>query len=198
MARCRVAGLKTHWLGSASVVAAIMLGGGAGPALAQESEIGEVVVTGSRTARDGSQAPTPVTVMGFDELERSSPRNIVEGLTSLPAFRGSTSTNTPALSTANNNTGSFLNLRALGAQRTLVLLDGRRVAPASNNGATNFNLLPQSLISRVDVVTGGASAAYGSDAVAGVVNVVLQTDFEGLKGTVQGGISSHNDVSRAS
>src|SRR5688572_16744766 len=106
----------------------------ASPALAQEpaQEVGEVLVTGSRVIRDGSQAPTPVTVVSADELERSSPRNIVEGLTSLPAFRGSTSTNTPALATASNNVGSFLNLRGLGPQRTLVLLDGRRVAPAAN------------------------------------------------------------------
>jgi len=195
MARPHSAVRKICWLQSVSVgglLAAGLLG--ASPAIAQESELVEVVVTGSRTVRDGTQAPTPVTVVGAEELERSAPRNIVEGLTSLPAFRGSTSTNTPALSTASNNTGSFLNLRGLGAQRTLVLLDGRRVAPAANNGATNFNLLPQALISRVDVVTGGASAAYGSDAVAGVVNVVLQTDFEGFKASVQGGVSSHDDV----
>lgn len=164
------------------------------PAHAQEEQITEVVVTGSRTIRDGSTAPTPVTVVGVSELQATNPRNIVEGLISLPAFRGSQSTNTPALSTASNNTGSFLNLRGLGAQRTLVLLDGRRVAPAANNGATNFNLLPQALIDRVDVVTGGASAAYGSDAVAGVVNVILDKNFRGLKGSFQYGLSSHKDV----
>lgn len=165
------------------------------PVAAAEADGGnDIVVTGSRTITDGSSAPTPVTVVGDEELVATNPRNIAEGIASLPAFRGSTGTNTPGLATALNNTGSFLNLRNLGAQRTLVLLDGRRVAPAANNGATNFNLLPQSLIDRVDVVTGGASAAYGSDAVAGVVNVITDRDFTGIKGSVQAGISDEGDA----
>lgn len=169
--------------------------GSADPAGAADRDGGnDIVVTGSRTITDGSSAPTPVTVVGDEELVATNPRNIAEGIASLPAFRGSTGTNTPGLATALNNTGSFLNLRNLGAQRTLVLLDGRRVAPAANNGATNFNLLPQSLIDRVDVVTGGASAAYGSDAVAGVVNVITDRDFTGIKGSVQAGISDEGDA----
>lgn len=165
------------------------------PVAAADSDGGsDIVVTGSRTITDGSSAPTPVTVVGDEELLATNPRNIAEGIASLPAFRGSTGTNTPGLATALNNTGSFLNLRNLGAQRTLVLLDGRRVAPAANNGATNFNLLPQSLIDRVDVVTGGASAAYGSDAVAGVVNVITDRDFTGIKGSIQAGVSDEGDA----
>src|SRR3546814_5598919 len=74
----------------------------------------------------------------------------------------------------------LLNLRNLGAERNLVLLNGRRVVAGTDQGATDINTLPQSLVSRVEVVTGGASAAYGSDAVAGVVNFILDTEFEGL------------------
>ncbi|MGH3583730.1 MAG: TonB-dependent receptor plug domain-containing protein, partial [Mycobacterium sp.] len=89
--------------------------------------------------------------------------------------------------------GSFLNLRNLGAPRTLVLVDGRRAPPSALSGATDTNTLPQELVKRIDVVTGGASAAYGSDAVSGVVNFVLDTDYSGLKGSVQGGTSTHGD-----
>ncbi len=89
---------------------------------------------------------------------------------------------------------SLLTLRALGAFRTLVLLDGRRITPSQPTGATDANLIPQSLVKRVDVVTGGASAAYGSDAVSGVVNFVLDTKFTGIKANLQGGISSRGDA----
>jgi len=167
-------------------------------AYAQETAaeaVEEVIITGSRVIRDGSQAPTPVTVMGVEQLNNDAPRNPQEALTNLPVFAGSQSTNTGQMAVGGSNqTGGFLNLRGLGGNRTLVLLDGRRVAPAGGDGSTNFNLLPQSLISRIDVVTGGASAQYGSDAVAGVVNVITENNFTGLKGSIQGGISDRGDV----
>ena len=79
-----------------------------------------------------------------------------------------------------------LDLRSLGAQRGLILLDGRRVDPSTAQGVVDVSILPEELVERVDIVTGGASAAYGSDAVAGVVNFVLDTDFTGFKGSLQG------------
>jgi len=168
------------------------------PAMAQDVQeaqaVEEVIISGSRVIRDGSQAPTPVTVLGAEQLTTSSPRNIQEAIASLPAFNGSSGINTPVMAAGSNQVGGFLNLRGLGFNRTLVLLDGRRVAPQAGTGGVDFNLLPQALISRVDVVTGGASAAYGSDAVAGVVNVILDTNFRGVKGVLQGGISDKGDV----
>src|SRR3546814_128491 len=87
----------------------------------------------------------------------------------------------------------LLNLRGLGPNRTLVLLNGHRLTPANTGSAPDINMLPQQLIKRVDLVTGGASAAYGSDAVAGVVNFILDEDFSGIKGEVQSGITSRGD-----
>ncbi len=98
------------------------------------------------------------------------------------------------MGTTGNVGQSFLNLRSLGSQRTLILLDGRRVVPSTSGGTTDISVLPDNIVSRVDVVTGGASAAYGSDAVAGVVNFVLDTKFEGLKMTAQGGVADAGDT----
>jgi outer membrane receptor protein involved in Fe transport len=84
-------------------------------------------------------------------------------------------------------------MRGLGANRNLVLLDRRRVVPSTGNGIVDVNILPSALVSRIDVVTGGASAAWGSDAVSGVVNFVLDTSFTGLKAELSGGVSDHGD-----
>ncbi len=153
----------------------------------------EIVVTGSRVIADGRRAPTPVTVVSADQLRVASPGPVGEALIQLPVFSGSSRPTTGGFSSTGPNSGSFLNLRNLGAQRTLLLLDGRRIVPSGLSGATDTNLLPQDLISRVDVVTGGASAAYGSDAVSGVVNFVLDTKYKGLKGEVQKGVSTYGD-----
>ena len=87
----------------------------------------------------------------------------------------------------------MLSLRNFGASRTLVLLDGHRVAPSNQDGTLNVDILPQMLVSRVDIVTGGASAVYGSDAVAGVVNFVLDKKFTGFRFNVDAGISMYGD-----
>ncbi|MGH8445841.1 MAG: TonB-dependent receptor plug domain-containing protein [Solimonas sp.] len=162
-------------------------------ASAEAAAIAEVVVTGSRVVRDGSQAPTPVTVLSAEQLQLASPGPIGEALVQQPAFRGSNRPTSGGVSSVGPGSGSFLNLRNLGVQRTLILLDGRRAAHSALFGITDTNLLPQELVKRVDIVTGGASAAYGSDAVAGVVNFVLDSDYEGLKGTLQGGTSTQGD-----
>ncbi|MBN8814346.1 MAG: TonB-dependent receptor [Sphingomonas sp.] len=155
----------------------------------------DIVVTGSRAITNGSAAPTPLTVVTSDQLVAASPGNLAEGLGQLPVFRGSTrSSSAGSAGTVLGAGASLLTLRALGAFRTLVLLDGRRITPSQPTGATDANLIPQSLVKRVDVVTGGASAAYGSDAVSGVVNFVLDTKFTGIKANLQGGISSRGDA----
>lgn len=154
---------------------------------------GDIVVTGSRTITDGSKAPTPVTVASAEQLQLAAPQTVADGLNQLPEFRGSTRPSNGTSGSNNSDSGAFLNLRNLGAQRTLLLLDGHRAPPSTTLGTVDTNVLPQELISRVDVVTGGASAAYGSDAVAGVVNFVLDTRFKGLKGSVQAGVTTYGD-----
>ena len=174
---------------SASTLA--LLAGGA--QAQQTADVESVVVSGSRLVTNGAQAPTPVTVVSTEQLQMAAPRNIVDGILQLPAFRGSVSVQNQSTGTTSSNGADYLNLRGLGVARTLVLLDGRRVVPASSAGSVDAAQMPEALIQRVDVVTGGASAAYGSDAVSGVVNFVLDTKFEGVKDSAQAGISQYGD-----
>jgi outer membrane receptor protein involved in Fe transport len=158
---------------------------------------GEIVVTGTRLTGSGFSAPTPVTVVSGEQLQLAAPGSLSEGLNQLPEFRNSfVPASTGPLGSAGGG-GAFLNLRGLSAKRNLVLLDGRRLPSTSVTGtvagATDINVLPQLLVRRVDVVTGGASAAYGSDAVSGVINFILDSDLQGIKGTIQGGISERGD-----
>lgn len=158
-----------------------------------EQPADDIVVTGTRIAANGDNLPTPVTVAATDELLKTSPSNISDGLNKMPIFalsRGTANLNNPS----DNFTGNYLNLRGFGIQRNLVLLDGNRMAPTSYTGAVDANVIPQMLVQRVEVVTGGASAVYGSDAVSGVINFVLNKKFDGLKVEAQSGISSRGDA----
>jgi len=156
------------------------------------SETPEITVTGSRVARNGFQAPTPVTVLSADELQNMGVANVADGLNKMPTLRA---TLTPSSSTSNSSYagGNYLDLRGLGANRTLLLVDGRRFVSSIVEGPTDINVIPQALIGSVDIVTGGASAAYGSDAVAGVVNLKLDHGLRGFKASLQGGITDYND-----
>lgn len=151
----------------------------------------EILVTGSRIIRDGGNAPTPVTILGAEQLENGAPGTVADALAQVPQFRSSSRPG--SFLNSQNSTGAFLNLRGLGQSRTLVLLDGRRTPPTTPEGRTDINTYPQLLTKRVDIVTGGASAAYGSDAVSGVVNFIVDTTFTGLKADVNYGISGYND-----
>jgi outer membrane receptor protein involved in Fe transport len=175
-------------------VSALALSVIAAPAFAQSAENTEtVVVTGSRLVTNGNQAPTPVTVVSTDQLQLAAPRSLADGLLQLPAFSGSASIQNQSTGTTGSNGATNLNLRSLGPERTLVLLDGRRIPSNNFSGSVDIMQLPQPLVQRVDIVTGGASAAYGSDAVAGVVNFILNTKYEGFKAEVQGGMSEYAD-----
>jgi outer membrane cobalamin receptor len=182
---------------SVSLAVSLALAAGSTGVIAQQntasSELDEVVVTGSRLVVDGSQAPTPVTVVSTEQMQLAAPRTMTEALLQLPVFAGSVSVANQSTGTTGSNGAAHLNLRGLGTSRTLVLLDGRRVVPATNIGSVDIALLPEALVQRVEVVTGGASAAYGSEAVSGVVNFVLDTKFEGLKASIQGSISEEGD-----
>lgn len=156
---------------------------------------GDIVVTGSRLARNGSQAPTPVTMVAAEDLQKAAPSNIPDALNKLPVFTNSRSQYSgQTFSATASPMGNYLNLRGLEPQRMLVLLNGSRVPPTTNSNAVDTNMLPQLLVSRVDVVTGGASATYGSDAVSGVVNFVLDEKFSGIKMLAQTGVSDKGDA----
>jgi len=201
----RAISLRARLLGSLG--AGIALAGFAAPAMAQvaadsdgeaaaaEKDI-DIVVTGTRITSSGFSAPTPTTVISVEQLQQSAQPNIFDSIAQLPALQGSVGTGNSRnnLGTSFGNNGlSSLNLRGLGANRTLVLIDGQRVVSAHVTGITDVSQFPQLLIKRVDVVTGGASASWGSDAVAGVVNFVTDTGFTGLKANVQGGITNYGD-----
>ncbi|WP_240700082.1 TonB-dependent receptor plug domain-containing protein [Sphingomonas gei] len=179
---------------------------GSEPTVAQEetpraaAEDGEVVVTGTRILRDGFQAPTPLTVLTRDDIDNGSPsNNIADFVNQLPQLAGSTKPANSRLNLSSGQAGiNALNLRNLGETRTLVLVDGRRSVGSAVNGVVDINTIPQALIERVEVSTGGASSAYGSDAVAGVVNFVLNKKFEGLRVTADSGITTYGDGSNYS
>jgi outer membrane receptor protein involved in Fe transport len=168
------------------------------PAAPAVGEVESVVVTATRIQTNGYTTPTPVTVAPVEQLQQTTPSNIPDALNKLPQFAGSqqqVSNGNGAQSGAITTfTGNFLNLRNMGIIRTLILLDGRRVPPTALNGNVDTNTLPQALVQRVDVVTGGASAVYGSDAVTGVVNFILDSRFTGVKGVAQYGISDYGDA----
>lgn len=171
---------------------------GAAPTITTQAsapaDTGEVIVTGSRIKSSGFSAPTPTQVLGAADLARNAEPNIFTTITQLPSLQGSTGATTNTNSTSSGQQGlSSFSLRGLGTIRTLTLLDGQRVVPANVTGVPDISLFPQLLIERVDVVTGGASASYGSDAVGGVVNFITNKKFEGFKANVSGGITTYGD-----
>jgi outer membrane receptor protein involved in Fe transport len=152
----------------------------------------EVVVTGSHIRQTGLASPVPLTVVTSTELKAMAPTTLIEGVVQLPEFYNS---QTP------NNGGYFtrggygnLDIRGLGINRTLTLLNGRRVISQTAFGGVDVNMFPQAMIKSVETVTGGASAAYGTDAVAGVANFKLDTAFTGLRATLQGGETTRGDA----
>lgn len=172
---------------------ALALGGAAGSASAQTAEnLEEVVVTASRISRGGFEAPTPTTVSSREDIQKTGAANVADYLNTLPAFSGGVTPQQSVRSTQNAG-GNFLNLRGIGTNRTLVLVDGRRHVPTSSSGLIDTNVVPSSLVERIEVVTGGASAAWGSDAVAGVVNIILKKDLEGLELNLEGGRTKYKD-----
>ena len=193
----RAAGISTVRGRALSTVSLLALGAlSISPALAQTPStagpVEEIVVTGSRVVRDGYEAPTPVSVIGAEQFEAAGTPQIADFVNQLPSLSGSQNPTQTAVSSGLQGLAA-LNLRALGSTRTLVLLDGQRSVPSAVTGQVDVNNIPQALVSRVDVVTGGASAAYGSDALSGVVNFVLDKTFTGVKGVIEGGVTTYGD-----
>jgi len=187
-----LAGQRRPELVLAAAPASSLLVQSAPTQVAEVNNVEEVVVTSTRIIREGYNAPTPLTVLGAERIETQAGANIQTFITTLPVV-GSSRGNRQNTNGGQNAGLSTINLRGLGANRTLVLLDGRRMTPAHENGTIDINLVPQQLISRVDVVTGGASAVYGSDAIAGVVNFVLDKTYTGTKGEISGGMTHYED-----
>ena len=178
--------------------AALAAGFGATPALADE-ELTEVVVTGTRAARSGYQAPSPTNVIHAEVIDTQGAAGLGEILEQTGMVKGTRNPNSNATSTSSPGQWTA-DLRGLGGQRTLVLVDSSRIvpfAPASNLSVpttTDLNLIPTLMVDRVEVVTGGASAQYGSDAVSGVVNILLRKKFDGIRVRAQTGISEEGDA----
>lgn len=160
----------------------------AAPALAQEIE--EIVVTGSRIARQDYLANSPITTVSAESFQNTgslTPENLLNQLPQVVPDITGTSNNPPGQGQAQ------INLRGLGANRNLVLVNGRRPTPSGSDGVVDVNTVPAALVERVEVVSGGASAVYGADAVAGVINFILKRDFEGVEADAQYGISDRGD-----
>jgi len=169
------------------------------PSGADSGSSEDIIVTGSRIVRPDYSHPNPITSVDAQSIERSGQANLTDYLKSIPALVGSFD-NSMSNDTSQGFIGSvginLLNLRNLGFERTLVLVDGRRhVAQLSETAAVDIDSIPEDLIDRIDVVTGGAGAIYGADAVSGVVNFVMKKDFEGLTLHTQAGVAEKGEPS---
>ena len=187
--RTRIRLLSTTMIGGFAALAF------AAPAMAQtapqaETQLDEVVVTGSRIPQTNLTTTSPVTQVTGEDIDVAGVTRVEDLISQLPqAFAAQNST------VANGATGTAtVSLRNLGSSRTLVLIDGRRMGYGSpNDDAADLNQIPEQLVERVEVLTGGASAVYGSDAVAGVVNFIMKKNFEGLQIDAQYGFYQHNN-----
>jgi outer membrane receptor protein involved in Fe transport len=180
--------------GAALLAAAAATPAAAADAASGSSEVSEIVVTGSRIARPNFDSPVPVSVVDSRLIQNSGSISTGDIIRQLPSAGVSTITPTNSGFQTAANGITTVNLRNLGEERTLVLVNGRRFVPGLvGTQAVDFNSIPTEIIDRVDVVTGGASSIYGSDALAGVVNIITKQNFEGVVVNGQYGISERGD-----
>ena len=178
-------------LGSSAVIVAADVNAQQIPKI-DEQKIEQVTVTGTRIKSPGAVSNSPISSVTEEEIRTSQPVAVEEFIKLLPAA-------VPAIGSGTNNGssgGATIDLRGLGPNRTLVLLDGRRVVPFNLNGTVDTNAIPIALLQRVDLVSGGASAVYGADAISGVVNFILKKDFKGIDFSSSYGTSGHGDANR--
>ena len=159
-------------------------------ASAQDQVLEEVIVTGSRIRRPGLNSSSPIQTIGLEEIEFSQEVEIEKILRDLPSTIPGDGQN------VNNGTAGIatVDLRGLGPERNLILLNGRRITPANYDGRVDTSVIPTALIERVDVITGGASAVYGSDAIAGAVNIITKQNFEGFDLSINQRTTADNDA----
>lgn len=183
-----------------SLLASTMIGGAAlvmaaSPSFAQSAddqatEVGEIVVTGSRIARQDYRSSSPIVTVDTQDFQATGSVTIDTLINDLPQF-------TPSISSTSNNPSNGgqanIDLRSLGSARTLVLMNGRRIVPSNSDGSVDVNLIPTALIKNIEVISGGASAAYGSDALAGVANFILDENFSGVQFDAQYGETDRSD-----
>ncbi len=179
----------------ASAISAIVAGSYTLPTFAQDEALEEITVTGSRILRRDLSAPSPVVTLGAESFENSAAVSAEAVLNQLPQFvPGGTQFSSSVQSGATASPGAAtLNLRGLGSNRNLVLVNGRRAQPANASLVIDINTIPTAAIQSVEVITGGASAVYGADAMAGVINFVLKNDFEGVEFDFQSGETLEGD-----
>ena len=165
------------------------------PAQAQEASEERIVVTGSRLVRRDLTAASPIVTVTNQDFQNSATTSVESVLNQLPQFvPGDTQFTSSVQNSATNTPGAAtLNLRGLGPNRNLVLVDGRRAQPANATLVVDINTIPSAAIESVEIITGGASAVYGPDAMAGVVNFKLKNDFEGLEIDMQTGQTAEGD-----
>ena len=193
--------LSKKWMTHASVfgsLAALVMSLASGSAVAQEQEetLEEITVTGSRIARDPNlSGALPVQSVGEQEIQMSGEFAIADVVNDVPALLSSVTSEQSIDAGADFSDGAnVLNLRGLGSNRTLVLVNGRRhVGGVQGSSAVDVGSIPMRLVERVEVLTGGASAIYGADAVTGVVNFILKDNFEGFNVDANYGVSSEGD-----
>ncbi len=188
---------KTHYLAGASALA-VLLAVTPLAAQAQTAEtspnasvaVDEIVVTGSRIVRRDYASNSPIVTVGRDDIEKLGSVTVDTLLNQMPQF-------VPSVSSTSNNPSNGgqanIDLRGLGTARTMILLNGHRVVPSNSDGTVDINIIPAALIQNIEVITGGASATYGSDAMAGVVNFKLNTNFTGLQMDAQYGVTEEGD-----
>lgn len=178
-----------------SAVTAMLAGTDQNSAFAQE-ELEEITVTGSRIVRRDLSAPSPITTVGGESFENSSTGSVESVLNQLPQFVPSATQFSSSIQNSATSTpgAATLNLRGLGTNRNLILIDGRRAQPSNASLVVDVNTIPASAIANVEVITGGASAVYGPDAMAGVVNFILKKDFEGVEMDFQTGETFDGDA----
>ena len=189
---------------SRAVIGAISIATGivsfSNQAIAEEVEKEEsekIVVTGSRIQRSSAQMTTPTTVIDSMTIERSGATNLGEILHNMPASLdgiGGTAINDNGTGSIDQAGMEFANLRGLGTNRTLVLVDGKRHVPGSaQSAAVDLGMIPASIVERIEIISGAASAIYGSDAVTGVINIILKKDYEGVRLRAQSGVTGESD-----
>jgi outer membrane receptor protein involved in Fe transport len=156
----------------------------------EAAQVGDIVVTGSRIARKDYVATSPIVTVSQEDFQATGSVTIDTLINDLPQF-------VPSINQTSNNPSNGgqanINLRGLGTVRTLVLMNGRRVVPSNSTGTVDINILPTALIRNVEVISGGASAAYGSDALAGVANFILADNFQGVQLDAQYGVTDRSD-----
>jgi iron complex outermembrane recepter protein len=188
-----------HNIRNNSVKTALLLGAAASGivSMSQVARAQETVtVTGSRIPNRDYASDSPISTVSGEALQDTGAANVTDLLSTLPQVVPSVSegSNNPSGSTGRKAGGQQqIDLRGLGPQRVVVLMDGQRLAPSNSDGTVDLQTIPQALISRVEVITGGASAVYGADAITGVVNFIMKKDFEGVAGDLQYGSSDRGD-----